>query len=187
VCVPDNVFAMKSKRSAGSRSKRIRNYILPSSTPFTARAMTVQNMAVGTALIIKQVDIKDLTPDIDYSAERVITFDRFICKFTAPQNGVVPFDSNLSNVFTAQVFGVSVAGVPVPLSAVAVLGRVNPVTLSFPMPDWLLGPQAVGTSFAIPVIEIHWRSTNTMVTGGPNMGCEIIANGRISNAIMSTF
>jgi hypothetical protein len=187
VCVLDYVFAMKSKRSAGFRSKKNsnaiqRNWTLPNSMPFMARGITRGDINVTSVILTKTVSRANLCPDISGSGIRNVVFDHFVFRFTPPTSA---FPLNLANVFTAQVMALAVSGATVPVSGVCVLSMTNPRTLRVRIPEWLIFPDdpQLGAAF----MTIVWRTSNNVITSAVSVAVEIEARGRLTNMEVNNF
>lgn len=168
---------------SGRRAARVpRNYTLPNSTPYNARAFSRGDIPVGFAILTKQMAPVHLCPDVSGSGIRKVLFDHFTFTFTPPQSS---FALNLANVFTAQVFAIAITGDNIPVSGVCVLSMTNPRKLRVRIPEWLIFPADPSTNN--PFLEIVWRMSNNAVTSNVSVAMEVEARGRMTNMEVNNF
>jgi hypothetical protein len=168
------------------RARRTANYSLPDSTIIKSRAITRVDMVVGFSKTESDVQPHHLLGDIANSSNRMCLFDRFRLRLSPPTTATSTGALlNLSNIFTAQVFAVSVAGYDTPISKAIALSMVSPKTLSFRIPDWLTGP--LDPQSTVNLFKVIWRCSNNVVTSDVVFGMEVEATGRLTNPVVTTF
>jgi hypothetical protein len=141
-------------------------------------------ISVGFNTQNKFVTTNDIITDISSSSGRMIQLEH-VKVTVGPIFYGSGFTNNMANVFTIQLFGVSVAGVTFPLCAAKPLSFTNPTTVRGRIPEWLLGPQDIASGNSLFLIQV--RCTTNLVTNAFEYGCVVDTRGRITNPQVNTF
>jgi hypothetical protein len=129
------------------------NYRLPFSQSIELTANTAVNMTVAANAVNKIVTVANLTTDFgSVSNKRSVMFKTFSIQF-----GPVYQSSSIASLtvppVTVQVFAMDINGDLIQVTKQKMISTVNPITLRFRIPNWILGATPVTSTNQLLTIQ----------------------------------